>query len=45
MIEVLEHPGRAMRAGVWMIPAILIGEKRWFHAPSLAELEAALLEE
>jgi hypothetical protein len=28
-----------------MIPAIIVGRRRWYHAPPLAELEAALHEE
>jgi 2-hydroxychromene-2-carboxylate isomerase len=41
-IEILTDPVRALRDGIWMIPAIIIGDQRWYHAPSLAELEAAL---
>ena len=41
-IEILTHAARALHDGVWMIPAIIIGDRRWYHAPSLSELEAAL---
>jgi len=41
-IEVLKHPRRALRDGVLMIPALIVGEHRWYHAPPLSELLAAL---
>jgi len=41
-IEVLQHPRRALRDGVYMIPALIVGERRWYHAPPLHELLAAL---
>jgi len=41
-IEVLQHPRRALRDGVFMIPALIVGERRWYHAPPLYELLAAL---
>ncbi|MEZ4669232.1 MAG: hypothetical protein R3E39_15100 [Anaerolineae bacterium] len=41
-IEVLTQPGRALNDGVLMLPTIIIGDQRWHHAPSLAELHAAL---
>jgi hypothetical protein len=41
-IEVLEHPVRALRDGVFMIPALIVGDRRWYHAPPLDELLAAL---
>lgn len=44
-VDVLVAPARAMRAGVWMLPTIVIGARRWHHAPPLAVLEAALLED
>ncbi|MDQ7025897.1 MAG: hypothetical protein Q9P01_11065 [Anaerolineae bacterium] len=44
-IEVLTNPLRAMRDGIMMIPVILVGTRRWYHAPSLADLEAALCED
>jgi len=34
-IEVLQHPRRALRDGVFMIPALIVGERRWYHAPPL----------
>ncbi|MBZ0289505.1 MAG: hypothetical protein K8I30_17925 [Anaerolineae bacterium] len=43
-VEVLAQPGRALRAGVRGLPTIIIGSRRWYHAPSLAELIAALNE-
>ena len=44
-VEVLTAPARTMRDGIWMIPTIVIGSRRWHYAPPLAELEAALCEE
>ncbi len=44
-IEILTNPARAMHDGIWMIPAVIIGNLRWYHAPPLLELEAALNEE
>lgn len=44
-IDILTNPARALHDGVWMIPAIIIGDRRWYHAPSLSELNAALREE
>jgi hypothetical protein len=41
-IEVLAHPARAVRDRVLMIPAIIVGGRRWYHAPALGELMAAL---
>jgi hypothetical protein len=41
-IEVLQHPARALHDGVFMIPALIVGEFRWYHAPPLSELLAAL---
>jgi hypothetical protein len=41
-IEILEQPGRVVRDRVFMIPLIVIGEKRWYHAPFLEEILAAL---
>jgi hypothetical protein len=41
-IEVLQHPRRALRDGVFMIPALMVGERRWYHPPPLSELLAAL---
>ncbi|MCC7207617.1 MAG: hypothetical protein IT323_09930 [Anaerolineae bacterium] len=45
VIEVLTNPARAVRDGVWMIPALIVGERRWYHAPPLADLEAAVRDE
>lgn len=44
-IEILTDPSRALRDGVWMIPTIIMGDKRWHYAPTLAELQAALGEQ
>ncbi len=44
-IEILTNPRRTLRDGVWMIPVIIIGDRRWYYAPSLSELGAALREE
>ncbi len=44
-IEVLTDPVRAVRDRVWMIPMIIIEDRRWLHAPPLAELIDALHEE
>jgi hypothetical protein len=44
-IKILTHPARTLYDGVWMIPTIIIGDRRWHHAPSLSELNAALHEE
>jgi hypothetical protein len=41
-LEVFANPGRAIRDGVRMIPAVIIGDQRWYHTPSLEELLAAL---
>jgi len=41
-IEVLQHPRRTLRDGVFMIPALIVGERRWYHAPPLQDLLAAL---
>jgi hypothetical protein len=41
-IEVLKHPGRALQERVFMIPAIIVGGQRWYHAPALDEILAAL---
>ena len=41
-IEILEHPRRVLRDRVMMIPLIVINEKRWYHAPPIEEILAAL---
>jgi hypothetical protein len=41
-IEVLQHPRRALRNGVLMIPALIVSDRRWYQAPPLDELLAAL---
>jgi hypothetical protein len=37
-IEALKNPVRAIYDRVMVIPAIIIGNKRWYDVPSLAEL-------
>ncbi len=37
-IEVLTNLPRALRDGVLMLPTLIVGEKRFHHAPSLDEL-------
>lgn len=41
-VEILEHPRRAWRERVLMIPLIVVGDRRWYHAPPLEEILAAL---
>jgi hypothetical protein len=41
-IEVLAHPARALRERVLMIPMLVIGDRRWYHAPPLETVLAAL---
>lgn len=41
-IEILENPRRAWRDGVKMIPLIVIKDRRWYHAPPMQEILAAL---
>jgi hypothetical protein len=41
-VEILEHPLRALRERVMMIPLIVIDDKRWYHAPLLQEILVAL---
>jgi hypothetical protein len=41
-IEVLAHPARAVRERIFMIPALIVGGRRWYHAPPETELLAAL---
>jgi hypothetical protein len=45
VVEVLTNPMRALRDKVMMIPVIIIGETRWYHAPPLSELLSALRKE
>jgi hypothetical protein len=37
-IEVLAHLSRALNDGVMMLPTLIVGEKRYHHAPPLDEL-------
>jgi len=41
-IEVLKAPGRTLREGIFMIPALVVDDQKWFQAPPLAELITAL---
>jgi len=41
-IEVLTHPVRAIKDRVLMVPTIVVGSRRWYHAPALTELLQAL---
>ncbi len=41
-IEVLTHPLSAIKNNVLMVPTIIIGNRRWHHAPALNELLQAL---
>lgn len=41
-IEVLEHPRRALHDRVMMLPLIMIEGRRWYQAPPLSEILAAL---
>jgi hypothetical protein len=41
-VEVLEHPRRALRERVMMLPLIVINGRRWYHAPPMEEILAAL---
>jgi hypothetical protein len=41
-VEILNQPGRALQAGIWMIPALIIGERRFLRIPTLGELMEAL---
>jgi hypothetical protein len=41
-LEVLTNLLRALQDGVWMIPLVIIGEKRWDRVPQLEELLDAL---
>ena len=40
-VEVLNHLPRAVRDGVMMLPTLVVGEKRFHHAPSIEELLGA----
>ncbi|MBI5302511.1 MAG: hypothetical protein HY868_10260 [Chloroflexi bacterium] len=41
-IEVVTHLPRAIRDGVMMLPTLIVGEKRYHHAPPMDELLDAL---
>jgi len=40
-IEVLTHLGRALNDGVLGLPTLIVGDKRYHHAPPLEELLSA----
>ncbi len=44
-IEILTNLARVLHDDIRTIPTIIVGEQRWYHAPSLSELEAALVKE
>ena len=37
-VEILSKPARAWQAGIWMIPALVIGDQRFLRIPTLDEL-------
>jgi hypothetical protein len=39
-IEVLTHLSRALQDGVLMLPTLVVGERRYHHAPPIDELLA-----
>jgi hypothetical protein len=41
-VEIISHPGRALQAGIWMIPALVIGERRFLRIPTLQQILEAL---
>ena len=41
-VEILSQPGRVMQAGIWMIPALVIGEKRFLRIPTLQQIMEAI---
>ncbi len=41
-IEILRHMARAKADGVRHVPTIIVGSRRFYHAPSLDELLSAL---
>ncbi len=41
-IEVLTNLGRAKRDGVMMLPTLIVGDRRFHHAPRFEELVQAL---
>lgn len=41
-IEVLTNPGRTLSDGIWMVPTLIVGSRRFHHAPRMEELLAAL---
>jgi hypothetical protein len=44
-IEVVRNPGRALSAGVFMIPALVVEDHKWYQAPTLEQLLAVLEDE
>ncbi len=41
-VEVLSHVPRAVHDGVMMLPTLIVGKKRFHHAPTIEELLGAL---
>ena len=41
-VEVLSQPRRSIQAGIWMIPALVIGEIRFLRIPTLNDVLHAL---
>lgn len=41
-VEILNQPGRMIKAGIWMIPALVIGEIRFLRIPTLSEVLEAI---
>ena len=41
-VEVLTNLPRALRDGVLMLPTLIVGDRRFHHAPSLDTLRVAL---
>jgi glutaredoxin len=40
-VEVLSHLPRAVHDGVMMLPTLIVGKKRFHHAPTIEELLGA----
>jgi len=41
-VEILEQPGRTLQAKIWMIPALIIGDKRFLRIPTLDDVLKAV---
>jgi hypothetical protein len=42
IVEVLSQPGRTLQSGIWMIPALVIGDVRFLRIPPLNDVFQAL---